>query len=338
MKTFLTLFLMMALIIPFSGCQQPHVDDGIDYWTCSMHPQIHQDEPGNCPICGMTLVPVYKDKPKSQTVEPNAPSGNTSGLTEPVMINGVEISTAKQQLIGVKTGEVVSQPMKKVIHTYGRVAFDPELAVAQKEYQEVLRGTPSLRSAARTRLRVLGMSEEEIVALESGKSIAGNYYLPGKADSVWIYALVYEDDMELVKTGMAAHISHTFEPEKSCHGVVRGIDSIIDPKTRALKARIEITTPNVKLRPNMYVDVQLTADLGEKLTIPKSAVLETGLRRLAFVVKGEHFEPREIETGISNETDVVIFSGLSAGEKIVTSATFLVDSESQLRGVLSSTK
>jgi len=337
MKIFLTLFLMTALIMPFSGCQKPHADDGIDYWTCSMHPQIHKDEPGNCPICGMTLVPVYKDKPKSQAVEPGQKNENFEA-TDSVMINGVEISTAKQQLIGVKTGQVVKQQMKKVIHTYGRVAFDPELAVAQKEYQEVLRGSPSLRSAARTRLRVLGMSEEEIVGLESGKSIAGNYYLPGKADSVWIYALVYEDDMELVKTGMAAHISHTFEPEKSCHGIVRGIDSIIDPKTRALKARIEITTPNVKLRPNMYVDVQLIVDLGEKLTIPKSAVLDTGLRRLAFVVKGEHFEPREIETGIANETDVVVFSGLSAGEKIVTSATFLVDSESQLRGVLSSVK
>ncbi len=337
MKIFLTLFLMMALIVPLGGCQKTQTETNIDYWTCSMHPQIHKDEPGNCPICGMTLVPVYKTKPQSQASQPGEPQENAK-LTADAMINGVEISAAKQQLIGVKTGFVVNQSMKKVIHTYGRVAFDPELAVAQKEYQEVLRGSPSLRNATRTRLRVLGMSEEEIVALESGKSIAGNYYLPGKADSVWIYALVYEDDMELVKTGMAAHISHSFEPEKSCHGIVRGIDSIIDPKTRALKARIEITTPNVKLSPNMYVDVELTADLGEKLTIPKSAVLDTGLRRLAFVVKGEHFEPRVIETGIGNESDVVVFSGLSAGEKIVTSATFLVDSESQLRGVLSLAK
>lgn len=293
----------------------------ISYYTCPMHPQIHEAHPGECPICRMTLIPVYKETSPSPTD------------------GSIEISPERQQLIGVRTEAASKKPVSKEIRTVGRVAFDPELAVAQREYIEISQNVPSLKKSAATRLKLLGMGEEEIRSLGNrrggSRTAPTSLYLPQKGDSVWIYATLYQDEMNEVPAGSKAAIDLPSGANQTFEGVVKSVDPVLDPMTRSVRAHIEVPKAGGLLRPDTYVNVTLKMDLGEALTIPKSAVIDTGTRKVAFVVQeGRHFQSRTLETGPDVGEDVVVRSGISEGERVVSSATFLVDSESQLKAAV----
>ena len=105
-----------------------------------------------------------------------------------------------------------------------------------------------------------------------------------------------------------------------------------DPATRTLKVRLEADNPGFVLRPDMFVDVEMPVERGPALTVPKEAVLDSGTRRVVYVAKGDGvFEPRKVETGFREGDRVEIVSGLTEGEKVVTSGNFLLDSESRMR-------
>lgn len=303
------------------GTQQG-VEARISYYTCSMHPQVHRDEPGDCPICGMKLVPVYEG-------------------TSPPVPGSFLISPEKQQLIGVKTVTARRQEVAKGLRTVGRVAFDPALAIAQREYLEIAANVPSLKEASRSRLRLLGMGEEEIRELEKKGKVSSNLYLPKAGEAVWVYATLYQGEMDQVSPGSKAEIrlGQVALPsggDKTFVGTVRAIDPVVDPVTRSVRARIEVAGTGESLRPDTYVDVVLKTDLGEALTIPRSAVVDTGVRKVAFVVHdGGRFQARDIKTGPEVGDDVVVLEGIEAGEAVVATATFLVDSESQLQAAVS---
>lgn len=287
----------------------------ISYYTCPMHHQIHADHPGECPICQMKLVPVYQEGKVPVDAAPQNPS--------------VIISPERQQLIGVKTETAQKKQVTKEIRTVGRIAFDPELAIAQREFVEIAKDVPALKSAAMSRLRLLGMGVEEIRALAKRGRVADNLYLPEAGESVWIYATLYPGEMDLV--GMSAEISLP-SGSQQWTGTVRGIDPVVDPATRSVRARIEVPKLGGVLRPNTYVNVRLKVDLGEALTIPKSALIDTGERKIAYVAQaGGHFAQREIKVGAEAGEDVVILDGVQEGEPVVTNAAFLVDSESRLK-------
>ncbi len=284
-------------------------------YTCPMHPQIHMDHPGQCPICGMNLVP-----------EEKRPEGQAPG--------SFLMTSEKQQLIGLKTDTARKEAAARDLRTSGRVAYDPELAAAQREYVEIARNVPSLKAAARSHLRLLGMSDEEILAL-TRKGADTSLYLPGNGDSVWVYATLYQGEMDLVRPGDTATIRLTSSSKESFEGIVRAVDPVINPMTRSARARIEVPGAGGTLRPDTFVNVALRLNLGEALTIPQSSLIDTGTRQVAFVVQeGGIFQPREVKTGPVTEDRVVITEGLSEGDTVVASATFLVDSESQLKGAL----
>jgi Cu(I)/Ag(I) efflux system membrane fusion protein len=111
------------------------------------------------------------------------------------------------------------------------------------------------------------------------------------------------------------------------------MNPFLDPDTRVLKARVEIPNPGLVLKPNMYGDAKMTYNIGKKLTVPESAVMQTGIRNYAFIQgKGELIVPYEVKLGArSSDGYYEVLSGLKAGEKVVTSANFLVDSESSLK-------
>lgn len=287
-------------------------DPNISYYTCPMHPQIHEDHPGDCPICHMKLVPVYKEG-----------GGDT----------GVRISPDRQQLIGLKTAQAVRKQLSKEIRTVGRVAFDPDLAVAQREYLEIARNVPSLREASRSRLRLLGMSEDEIRDLDrTGK----NLYLPGPEDSVWIYATLFQGELDAVQSGTEATVTLPSGDSRSFKGTVRAVDPVLDPMTRSARARIEVPKAGGVLRPDTYVNVLIPIEIGEVIAIPKSAVIDTGTRKIAFVVRdGNLFETRELTTGPETSEEVSILQGIEEGETVAASAAFLIDSESQLKAAVS---
>lgn len=279
------------------------------YYQCPMHHQIHKNEPGTCPICGMTLVPIYEEN-HSQSSQ------------------NFFISTERQQLIGVKKVEVRQGPATAEIRTAGRIAFDPELATAQAEYVSISKNIPDLKKSAHDRLILLGMSEEEIKSLEKNP----------KNSRLWVYATLFADEVGQVHLGDSVKLVSPYQNKESLSGTVKGISPVMDANTRAVRARIEAQTladSSTSLwRLGMSVDVIFQISLGEQILIPRSSVIDTGTRKIVYVTNEKNeFSPRLIQTDKTAGSEIIVSSGLHKGEWVVSEATFLVDAESQLKGI-----
>jgi Cu(I)/Ag(I) efflux system membrane fusion protein len=156
--------------------------------------------------------------------------------------------------------------------------------------------------------------------------------------SVWGEADIYETDLPYVKAGMPAVLTLSFWPGKTFRGRISFISPFLESETRTAKARIEISNPGLVLKPGMYADVALSYDFGERLVVPESAVMRTGVMDYAFVEgDSDRIIPREVKLGAYSEDGTYeVISGLNAGDLVVTSANFLIDSESSLKSALKS--
>jgi Cu(I)/Ag(I) efflux system membrane fusion protein/cobalt-zinc-cadmium efflux system membrane fusion protein len=155
--------------------------------------------------------------------------------------------------------------------------------------------------------------------------------------AVWIYAQLFQNDIGRVKVGDSAIVTVDSYPERTFPGRVSFISPQLDQTTRTAKVRLEIANRDMKLSLGMFVNVKLDLALGRQLVIPASGVYQSGTRQIAFIDHGDgHFEPREIETGARAGEDFVVTKGLKAGERVATSANFLLDSESQLQAAMGS--
>ncbi len=214
-----------------------------------------------------------------------------------------------------------------------------------------------LLDSARKRLLLWGISEGQIQALEKrgepqtamtmtspidgvvikregtqGMRVTPERTLYEIADlsTVWILADVYESELSFIKKGADANVTVAAYPGEVFKGKVAFIDSFLNPQTRTVQVRIELPNPDLKLKPQMFADVELTSHFEKGLLIPESAVLDSGIRQIVFVDQGmETVAPREI-TARRIGAHYIVQTGLTAGEKIVTSANFLIDSESKL--------
>ena len=237
-------------------------------------------------------------------------------------------------------------------------------SLAQSTVPGVASGASSLLSSALERLKQWQIPERELAELEqTGKvkrelevdapmsgsiversALPNMYVQPGTklyslADlsTVWVYAQVFQNDLGRVKMGSPAEITVDSYPGRIFRGSVSFIWPQLDQATRTAKVRLAIQNPDLTLSLGMFVNIRLDLPLGRQLVIPASGVFQTGTRQVAFVDKGKgYFEPREIEAGTRAGDDVVVSKGLKAGEHIVTSANFLIDSESQLQAALGS--
>ncbi|HET7540340.1 MAG TPA: efflux RND transporter periplasmic adaptor subunit, partial [Polyangiaceae bacterium] len=152
---------------------------------------------------------------------------------------------------------------------------------------------------------------------------------------VWVLADVYENELRLVKEGMAANLTLAAFPNREFKGKVVFLDPLLDPQTRTVKVRITFPNPTGELRPEMFGEVVLLSAPHEANTIPLEAVIDSGTEKIAFVAIGEgKFVPRVLKIGQNDGTRVEVVSGLTLGEQVVTHANFLVDSESRLRASL----
>jgi Cu(I)/Ag(I) efflux system membrane fusion protein len=152
---------------------------------------------------------------------------------------------------------------------------------------------------------------------------------------VWVLADAYETDLSRIRIGMPATLSLQAFPNKTFSGKVIFVDPIMDPKTRTAKVRLEFPNPKADLKPEMFGEVMLKTEAREGLRIPADAVIDSGTKKVVFVALGEgKLQPREIQVGPVAGDEVEVLSGLAAGEKVVTRANFLVDSESRLRASL----
>lgn len=152
---------------------------------------------------------------------------------------------------------------------------------------------------------------------------------------VWLMADAYETDLAKVRVGMPATLTFQAYPGKEFKGRVAFIDPLLDPKTRTVKVHVHFSNPTGELKPEMYGEVVLRGADREGLTIPADAVIRTGTKDVVFVDLGEgKFQPREVKLGDVSGDRVEVRQGLEAGQKVVTRANFLVDSESRLRASL----
>lgn len=306
------------------------------YYRHPMNPAITSPVPAKDDM-GMDFIPVYEGAGASE-VEGRAP---------------VTVPLYKQQLIGVTIGSVGRRTLSRRIYTTGRIAYDPELYQAQAEYVAAVKAqglaaqspvpgaaarARSLREAARTRLRLLGLSEAQIETLASTGAPDATLLLTPPTGTVWMYADIFEQELPLIQVGEAVDASLPAEPGVRFTGRVAAIDPTLDMRTRSAKVRVELTSPEGRLRPGMYVNATLFADAGERLVVPRSAVLDTGTRQLVFVAQGQgRFEPREVRLGLRGADGIEVLEGLREGEQVATSGNFFIDAESQLYGAAGGT-
>ena len=158
-------------------------------------------------------------------------------------------------------------------------------------------------------------------------------------ETIWVIADVSEQDLAAVEIGMPAKIQFKALPDEPFDGRVTFILHEIDPATRTGKVRIEVKNPEHRIKHEMYADADIEsgAKERERLAVPTSAVIDSGNRQVVLVARGEgRFEPRAVKLGARGDELVEIREGVAAGEKVVVSANFLIDAESNLKAALSS--
>jgi RND family efflux transporter MFP subunit len=220
----------------------------------------------------------------------------------------------------------------------------------------------SLVQAARRRLQLWNVTEEQIERLEKTQKAEAQVTLHSDASGfvtmrnafthqkvtpdtelytvadlsrVWVLASVFENDAPLVRIGQAATVILP-ATNRRIHGRVSYIQPQIEAATRTLQVRLELPNPGLALKPEMFVDVELAQAQSQRLTVPAEAVLDSGARKTVFVAAGHGwFEPREVETGQRLGDRIEILRGLNAGQRIVASGVFLINSESQLKAAAS---
>jgi len=240
--------------------------------------------------------------------------------------------------------------------------YSPELNVLQQEYL-VVRGVQGRQEVADNRLRNLDYPPAEFDKLRRGEApprvigipapasgtvvekmaIEGARFQPGDVlfrivdtSTMWVMADVYEQDLAFVKVGDPAKVTINAWPDRPIAGKVAFIYPSVGAKSRTARLRIEVANPDGMLRADMAATVEIATPLGNAVAVPESAVIDSGLRQVVLVERGQGlYEPRRVELGAHAGGYVQVRAGLKPGEKVVTSATFLIDAESNLRAALS---
>jgi Cu(I)/Ag(I) efflux system membrane fusion protein len=235
--------------------------------------------------------------------------------------------------------------------------------LAHSTLPEAVNGSQGLVEAARRRLLLWDLTPQQITALEergtpqtyltlhapiSGtvvekEVVKGMRVEPGMrlyriADlsTVWLYADIYEYEVPLVHEGQEVTVALSYYPGETFKGKITYIYPYLDAQTRTNRVRLEFANPQGKLKPGMYANSDIEINLGTTLVVPASAVLQSGLRQLVFVDQGQGvFAPREVKLGVKTDSRFAVLGGLTAGERVVTSGNFLLDSESKLQSATS---
>jgi len=219
----------------------------------------------------------------------------------------------------------------------------------------------SLMEAARQRLKLWDISDEQISKIEESErpirtltmhspvsgyvlqkyAVQGMKVMAGEKlfdvsdlSTIWVVADIYENELSVIKVGDTAKIQLSYYPGKELTSKIDFVSPTLSSETRTAQIRFSIPNSGGKLKPGMFTDVELKINLGNRLAVPDEAVIDTGLRQIVYVDKGDgHFEPRAITSGLRAEKLVEVLAGLKAGEKVASSANFLIDSEAKLKGV-----
>lgn len=304
------------------GCARKGPPAGISHYTCPMHPQIKMDAPGQCPICGMDLVPV----PAASMDE------HAAHRASPSLAGGVQIDPARVQHIGVTTDTVQRRTLTRDILAYGKVAHDADLWVAQHEFIEAMKlGDRALIQAAERKLQFLGLSEDWIGLLRKERIADLGLHLPTHNATGYFEAFLSQADVQVVVVGHTASIVDG-KGRELARGTVAAIGVVVDPMTRLVRALIKAEQA-VAFKLNTFVQLRIQVPLGEHVSVPSSAILFNGDHTMVYVTQDDgRYLPRTVQLGESAGDYYVVREGLREGERVVTNGHFLIDSESHITG------
>jgi membrane fusion protein, copper/silver efflux system len=173
-------------------------------------------------------------------------------------------------------------------------------------------------------------------AFEGKAFMAGEtLYEIGDLGHLWLRTAILDLDYPLIEVGQQARVTLPFAGHRTYQSTVTFLHPHIDPQTRRAEVRLELDNPGHVLRPDMWANVEIEVPVGRVLTLPASAVIDTGERCVAFVRREDaHLEPRQVSIGVKTDDYWQVLSGVKEGEQVVTRALFLVDSESQLKAAI----
>lgn len=260
---------------------------------------------------------------------------------------------------GQAVAEIYSPDLVASAEEY-RLAIQNRDRMRGSSEKEAIENSNDLVAASRRRLELWGVSEKQISAAAAGdaglhvtiyapnggsvverKVTRGQYVNAGDAlftvadlSTVWVKADVYEFQLPQIRPGQMVDITSDAMPDKVVHGRVDFIEPEANPQTRTIPVHVHVPNPGMRLRPGMYIRAEFVSP-GERetLVVPRSAVLDTGTRKLVYIAKGDGiFEAREIQAGTPSEELYPVVSGLKAGEEVVTNGNFLIDSQTRLTG------
>ena len=350
------------------------------YWYDPMAPQQHFDKPGKSPFMDMQLVPKYADEAGSEgtvSIDPRVAQNLGVRMAE-ATIGSVEHRIEAVGSIGWNERAVFVVQARSggfVEKLYARAPLDPvakgqplvellvpDWAAAQAEYLLLRRAgkDTGLTEAARNRLQLLGMSEEQIALLEKtglpqtritlyapingviaelgareGMTVMSGAMLFRLVDlsSVWVNAEIPEAQGAWLRPGASVEARVPSSPGRVFHGKVSAILPEVSAVTRTLRARVELANPGRRLKPGMFATLRFAEETtGKALLVPSESVIRTGERSVVIVAEGEgRFQPQEVVLGLESGGKTEIRKGLAEGDKVVVSGQFLIDSEANLR-------
>jgi RND family efflux transporter MFP subunit len=262
-----------------------------------------------------------------------------------------------QPLLTIYSPDLVQTQQEYLLALKGRKEL------VESPFGEAVNFSESLVQSVRRRLELWDISEEQIKELEkrgtpsrtmtlyapaSGFVMTRNafprqrvmpdteLYTLADLSTIWIVADIYEFEAADIKVGQPAAVAISSYPGREFRGKITYIYPQVDNATRTLKVRVELANKNFDIKPDMYGDVTLNINYGNRLVVPQEAVMDSGSEQLVYVSLGDgYFEPRKVQLGPKIDSQYVVLAGLKAGERVVTSGNFLIDSESKLKSAAS---
>jgi Cu(I)/Ag(I) efflux system membrane fusion protein len=248
------------------------------------------------------------------------------------------LATQQEYLLAVRSREQLKgSPIPSIAQSGdGLVASAKQrlllFGVKERQIAEMERaGKPNIRIPIYTPQS--GVVIEKLVQQGQYVNVGDVLFSVADLSRVWVEIEVYENEFSNIRVGQQVQILSQSFPGRPFTGKVAFIYPFLDPKTRTLKARVEMPNPGMKLKPDMFVNAVIKVSLGNAIVVPASAVMDSGKRQTVWVeTSSGMFEPRNVQVGGQSVDMVQILSGIKPGDKVAVSGAYLIDSESQLKG------
>lgn len=331
-----TLFVFIAM-----SCSKPPMQKEV--WFCPMHTDYRTDHAGKCPICGMDLV---KEKAPTSAKETHADEHHshaehgTEDQIKSQESQTLHIEDNEQKLIGLKTSRPQKRKLSMMLKLSGEVAYEPDMYAAIIEYRQLAQAAKSLEGtvgsgagltqSAVLRLQQLGLGRDEIGQYANSEKAASRLITGYGAGKTLVTLRLSEADLAYVKKGLRVTVTAVAYPGKSWSGTITGVGKLVDAKNRSLSARALVQGPG-GLTPQMALGAEIKIQAGQGVSIERSAVFDTGEKQVVFIkTTPTEFVPRVVRV-VGGNDEYALVTGVTDKEEVVTSSTFLLDSEAKLR-------